>query len=64
MTICRVQYLLWITIALAAVSAMLSGCGQDGPLYLPDDAAPATQTQAPPPQAGPAPAEAPEKDEP
>ncbi|GEM_PF-6608939 len=66
MTICRVQYLLWITVTLAAVSSMLSGCGQDGALYLPDDAAPVTQTQtqAPPPQADPAPAQAPEKDAP
>jgi predicted small lipoprotein YifL len=34
---CWAQYLLWLTLTLAGVSAMLSGCGQDGPLYLPDD---------------------------
>ena len=34
---CWAQYLLWLIITLAGVSAMLSGCGQDGALYLPDD---------------------------
>ncbi|MBS7662505.1 lipoprotein [Pseudomonas lalucatii] len=29
--------LLTACIALVAVSALLSGCGQKGPLYLPDD---------------------------
>ncbi|MFQ5642806.1 MAG: lipoprotein [Thiogranum sp.] len=35
---CWAQYLLWMIITLAGVGAMLSGCGQAGPLYLPDDA--------------------------
>jgi len=34
---CWAQYLLWLTLTLAGVSAILSGCGQDGALYLPDD---------------------------
>ena len=35
---CWAQFLLWLTISLAGVGTLLSGCGQDGPLYLPDDA--------------------------
>ena len=42
---CWAQYLLWTIITLAGVSAMLAGCGQTGPLYLPDDAAPQTEAQ-------------------
>ncbi len=37
---CWAQYLLWLTLTLAGVSTMLSGCGQDGALYLPDDTEP------------------------
>jgi predicted small lipoprotein YifL len=33
---CWAQYLLWLTIALAGATAILSGCGQDGNLYLPE----------------------------
>jgi len=45
---CWAQYLLWIIITLAGVGAMLSGCGQDGPLYLPDEAAPQPAPQPEP----------------
>ncbi len=37
MRICWAQYVLWAVIALLGVSAMLSGCGAKGPLYLPGD---------------------------
>ena len=32
----------WLLIALLATAALLAGCGQKGPLYLPDDS---TQAQ-------------------
>ena len=34
---CWAQYLLWLLIAVAGTAAMLTGCGQSGDLYLPDD---------------------------
>ena len=34
---CWAQYLLWLVIAVLGVGAMLTGCGQKGDLYLPDD---------------------------
>ncbi len=36
---CWAHYLLWLVIALAGTGAMLSGCGQEGSLYLPDEPA-------------------------
>ena len=45
---CWAQYLLWMIITLAGVGAMLSGCGQDGPLFLPEDAEPRTEPQTEP----------------
>lgn len=33
---CWAQYLLWFVIAVLGTGAMLSGCGQKGDLYLPD----------------------------
>jgi predicted small lipoprotein YifL len=33
---CWAQYLLWLIITLAGITAILSGCGQDGNLYHPD----------------------------
>lgn len=38
----RAKFTLWLLLAVCAGSALLSGCGQRGPLYLPDDTA---QTQ-------------------
>lgn len=32
---CWAQYVLWILVSVAGTSAMLSSCGQTGPLYLP-----------------------------
>jgi len=29
--------LLWLVLVIIAASALLAGCGQNGPLYLPDD---------------------------
>ncbi|WP_455234960.1 LPS translocon maturation chaperone LptM [Thiogranum longum] len=40
---CWAQYLLWITIALAGAGSILSGCGQKGDLYLPEETAPDKQ---------------------
>ena len=40
---CWAQYLLWLIIVLAGATAMLSGCGQDGNLYLPDKEQPKDQ---------------------
>ena len=42
---CWAQYLLWLIIALASTTAMLSGCGQDGNLYLPDKEQPNDQDE-------------------
>ena len=33
----RATFTLWLLLAVCAGSALLSGCGQKGPLYLPDD---------------------------
>jgi len=35
----RPTFTLWLLLAVFAGSALLTGCGQKGPLYLPDDAA-------------------------
>ena len=35
---CWAQYILWLAITLAGAGTMLSGCGQSGDLYLPDEA--------------------------
>jgi predicted small lipoprotein YifL len=40
MQLCWAKYLLWLVISLAGAAAMLSGCGQDGNLYLPDEQQP------------------------
>jgi len=40
---CWAQYLLWLCITLAGAAAMLSGCGQKGDLYLPDESDPRQQ---------------------
>lgn len=34
---CWPSLLFWAVVALLGIGAMLSGCGQKGPLYLPDD---------------------------
>lgn len=34
---CWAQYLLWLLITVAGAGAMLTGCGQSGDLYLPED---------------------------
>jgi len=39
---CWPRYLLWILVALLGTGQMLAACGQKGPLYLPDEPAPAT----------------------
>jgi len=57
-------------LALVALTLTLAGCGQKGPLYLPDTKAgeivtrpaPAQSTEATPPPAAPAPVEESEKD--
>lgn len=36
MKTCWAQYLLWLVIVIMGTMAMLSGCGQRGPLFLPD----------------------------
>lgn len=33
---CWANVLFWIVVAILGVGSMLSGCGQKGPLYLPD----------------------------
>jgi predicted small lipoprotein YifL len=33
-----ISRLLWLVLAIATASAVLNGCGQRGPLYLPEDA--------------------------
>jgi len=47
---CWAHYLLWLVIALAGTGAILSGCGQEGSLYLPKQPAPQQQpaVQEPP----------------
>lgn len=37
MKFCWANYLLWIVIAMFGTAAMLTACGQKGPLYLPKD---------------------------
>ena len=37
MKICWANYLLWFVIAVLAGISLLSGCGQKGDLYLPED---------------------------
>jgi predicted small lipoprotein YifL len=39
------QRLLTALIALVAVSALLTGCGQKGPLFLPDETPASSQTE-------------------
>ena len=34
----RATFTLWLLLAVCAAGALLEGCGQKGPLYLPDDA--------------------------
>ncbi|HHJ16990.1 MAG TPA: hypothetical protein ENJ80_09865 [Gammaproteobacteria bacterium] len=48
---CWAHYLLWLVIALAGTGAILSGCGQEGGLYLPEQPA---QPDPPAPQEQPA----------
>jgi predicted small lipoprotein YifL len=33
---CWAEYLLWLTIVVLGLGSALAGCGQKGPLYLPD----------------------------
>ena len=37
MKTCWATYLLWFVIAIFGAGTLLSGCGQKGDLYLPDD---------------------------
>ena len=37
MKICWAQFLFWAVIAALALASMLGGCGQKGPLYLPEE---------------------------
>ena len=37
MKTCWAQYALWIVIVALGIASLLGGCGQKGPLYLPDE---------------------------
>lgn len=37
MNICLPARLLWLALVIAGVGSSLAGCGQKGPLYLPDE---------------------------
>jgi predicted small lipoprotein YifL len=45
MKICWAQYLQWAVFAVLALAILLSGCGQKGPLVLPDKAPAPTAKQ-------------------
>jgi len=45
MKICWAQYLQWAVFAVLALAILLSGCGQKGPLVLPDKAPAQTTNQ-------------------